>query len=365
MRPVLKPALSRTWRDSETLQFGTVHRDARVVEQAEPAFCSFLGLLDGSRERPELLDAGERLGLGRDPTGELLDSLEKAGLLDDDVTTREALARYPQPHRELLGPDLASLSLVHPEPGAAPAVLSGRAAARVEVRGAGRVGAAIAAVLSAGGIGTVTVLDGGRVTPGDCSPAGLPSTEVGRLRTTAARAVVHRAAGRGPAAPQRRPPGGSHPPPPSLVVLAPRDGSGAFAGGAVEARRLMRAGVPHLYVGVLEQLGVVGPLVLPGASACGGCLALTRSDEDPAWPTLLAQLAEDGPGRPRTPACDTAVATAVAGLAALHVQLYVDGVRPPSVDGWCEVSAADGLARRLRLTGHPDCGCLWQPAALR
>ena len=365
MRPVLKPALSRTWRDSETLQFGTVHRDARVVEQAGPAFCSFLGLLDGSRELPELLDAGERLGLGREPTGELLDSLEKAGLLDDDTAALEALARYPQPHRELLGPDLASLSLVHPEPGAAPAVLSGRAAARVEVRGAGRVGTALAAVLAAGGIGAVTVVDGGRVTPGDCSPAGLPPTEVGRLRATAARTAVHRAAGRGPAAPQRRAPAGSHAPPPSLVVFAPRDGSGAFAGGAVEARRLMRAGVPHLYVGVLEHLGVVGPLVLPGASACGGCLALTRSDEDAAWPRLLAQLADDGPGRPRTPACDSALATAVAGLAALHVQLYIDGTRPPSMDGWCEVSAADGLARRLRLTGHPDCGCLWQPAALR
>ena len=362
MRPLLKPALSRTWRDTETLQFGTVHRFARVVEQAGPAFCSFLGLLDGSRERPALLDAGEQLGLGLEQTGELLDSLEKSGLLDDARATGEALAHYPQPHRELLGPDLASLSLVHPEPDAAPAVLRGRAAARVEVRGAGRVGAAVAAVLAAGGIGTVTVLDGGRVTPGDCSPAGLPPTEVGRLRTAAARSAVHRAVGRGTAE-RGRAPGTSATAPPSLVVLAPRDGGGGFAGGAVEARRLMRAGVPHLYVGVLEHLGVVGPLVLPGASACGGCLALTRTDEDSGWPRLLAQLAEEGPGRPRTPACDSALATAVAGLAALHVQLYVDGTRPPSVDGWCELSAADGMARRLRLPDHPDCGCLWRPQA--
>ncbi|MFD2284440.1 hypothetical protein ACFSUJ_35120 [Streptomyces lusitanus] len=83
MRPVLKPALSRTWRDTETLQFGTVHRHARVVEQADAPFCSFLGLLDGSRERPALVDAGERLGLGREQTADLLDSLEQAGLLDD------------------------------------------------------------------------------------------------------------------------------------------------------------------------------------------------------------------------------------------------------------------------------------------
>lgn len=221
MRPLLKPALSRTWRDTETLQFGTVHRHARVVEQAGPAFCSFLGLLDGTRERPALLAAGEQLGLGLDRTGELLDSLEKAGLLDDAVATREALARYPQPHRELLAPDLASLSLIHPEPEAAPGVLRARAAARIEVRGAGRVGVAVAAVLAAGGVGTVTVVDGGRVTHGDCSPAGLPPSEVGRLRTTAARSAVHRAAGHGLAERQRHSPGGSPAPPPSLVVLAP------------------------------------------------------------------------------------------------------------------------------------------------
>ncbi|MFI9327365.1 ThiF family adenylyltransferase [Kitasatospora sp. NPDC052868] len=357
MRLALKPALSRSWRDSDTLQFGTLQRYAGVVERADKTLCDFLGLLDGTRERPELLAAGERVGLGRDPADALLDELEQAGLLDDADAAGAALRRYPQPHRDLLGPDLASLSLVHSSPGAAPAVLSRRADLRVEVRGAGRVGAALAAVLAAGGAGAVTVVDNGRVGPGDCSPAGLPPGDVGRLRATAAREAVQRASARRPA------PGGGRvgKGPPDLVVLAPRDGSGAFAGGTYAARELLRAGVPHLYVGVVEEIGVVGPLVVPGVSACGHCLVLTREDEDAAWPRLLAQLADEGPGRARTPACDTALATAVAGLAALHVQLYLDGLRPPSVDGWCEISAGDGMSRRLRLKGHPDCGCLWQP----
>ncbi len=148
------------------------------------------------------------------------------------------------------------------------------------------------------------------------------------------------------------------------MVLAPRSGGGAFTGLATEARELMRSGRPHLYVGVLEHLGVVGPLVVPGASACGSCATLARTDEDEAWPRLLAQLADDGPGRARSPACDSALATTVAGLAALHVELYLDGVLPPSVDGWCEISAADGMVRRLRLPGHPDCGCRWQSVPL-
>lgn len=359
-RPMLKPALSRAWRDRDTLQFGTVRRHARLVEEVDQAVTAFLDLIDGTREHSALLDAGERLGLGTAVAEQLLASLAQSGLLDDAEATAKALAGYPRPRQDLLGPDLASLSLVHPAPGEAPAVLRGRCRARVEVRGAGRVGAAVAAALAAGGVGTVTVLDKGRVTARDCSPAGYPPSEVGRLRTTAARDVVHRAAGAAVGEryrPSRRPGADT---PPMLVVLAPRDGSGAFTGTAAEAHRLMRAGIPHLYVGVLEHLGVVGPLVVPGASACGSCATLARRDEDEAWPRLLAQLGDEGPGRPRAPACDSALATAVAGLAALHVQLYLDGGSPPSIDGWCEVSAADGMARRLRLPSHPDCGCLWQ-----
>lgn len=358
MRLALKPALSRSWRDSETLQFGTVTRLAGVLGNADKTLCAFLALLDGTRDRPALLDEGERIGLGREPTEALLAELEETGLLDDAAAATAALARFPEPLRRQLGPDLASLTLVHSGPGAAPAVLSRRADQRIEVRGAGRVGAAVAAVLAAGGAGEVTVVDGGRVLPGDCSPGGVPPQDVGRLRSTAAKEAVQRASARPARAAPRRPSGG---PPPDFVVLAPRDGSAAFAGGTYEARLLLRAGVPHLYVGVVEEFGIIGPLVIPAMSACGHCLVLRREDEDAAWPRVLAQLAENGPGRARTPACDTALATTVAGLAALHVQIHLDGGRPPSVDGWCEVSATDGMPRRLRLRGHPDCGCLWQP----
>ncbi|WP_053652006.1 ThiF family adenylyltransferase [Streptomyces sp. XY431] len=360
MRLALKPALSRSWRDSDTLQFGTVPQHAGVLAHAsDKVLREFLDLVDGTRDRPALLAESERIGFGRDPADSLLDLLEEAGVLDDAEAAAGALALFPQPHRELLGPDLASLSLIHPGPGAAPAVLARRPEYAVEVRGAGRIGAAVGAVLAAGGIGTVTVVDSGRVTPGDCSPAGLPPTDVGRIRATAAREAVDRAAARSQARRNRRP----RPGPPDLVVLTPRDGSAAFAGGTPLARELLRAGVPHLYVGVVEEFGVVGPLVAPGVSACGHCLVLTREDQDAAWPRILAQLAEGGPGQAPTPACDIALATSVAGLAALHVQVFLDGGRPPSLDGWCELSAVDGTSRRLRLKGHPECGCLWQPTA--
>ncbi|MFJ1752259.1 ThiF family adenylyltransferase [Kitasatospora sp. NPDC088134] len=357
-RPAIKPALSRLWRDKQTLQFGALRRHARVIEGVDRSLANFLELIDGSRDGPDVVGAGQKLGLSAEYCRAVLDSLAGAELLDDAQAGRDVLELYPPARRELLAPDLASLSLVHPAPGEAATVLHGRARARVEVRGAGRIGAAVGAALAAGGIGEVTVVDRGRVTARDCAPGGLPTADIGRLRATAARELVHRVTGAPVGERYRRPPVTA--PPPTLVVLAPRDGSAAYTGAAVDAQELMRAGVPHLYTGVLEHLGVVGPLVVPGASACGTCATLARRDEDEVWPRLLAQLIDDGPGRARLPACDGAVAATVAGLAALHVQLYLDGVLPPSVDGWCELSAADGMLRRLRLRSHPDCGCLWQ-----
>ncbi|MFJ6212895.1 ThiF family adenylyltransferase [Streptomyces sp. NPDC092296] len=352
IRPMLKTALPRTWRDRSALQFGAVAERATVLDGVEPEVSAFLDLVDGSRETARLVAEGERLGLGPGQPLELLASLARAGLLDD-AGAQQALGPLPGRHRERLAPDLASLSLVHPEPGAAPGLLADRAAAMVRVHGAGRVGAAVAALLTAAGVGRVEVCDGGRVTAADCSPAGIPPQDVGRLRSTAVREAMHRAGG----GPQAR--SADEGRPPDVVVLAPRDGSAGLAVDPGQGQELMRAGVPHLYTGVVEHLGLVGPLVLPGAAACGSCVSLHRGDRDPAWPRLVAQLCSDGAARARTPACDTAVAAAVAGLAALHVLTLLGGFRPPSVDGLLEVSAADGMVRRLRMPLHPECGCAW------
>ena len=195
MHPTLKAALSRAWRDQQTLQFGTAPERARLVDQADETFCAFLDLLDGSRDATALTAAGQEIGLPAHYVTEALRSLEAAGLLDDALAVEASLAGHSPARREFLGPDLASLSLLHPAPGAGARALRRRAAARVEIRGAGRIGAAVAATLAAAGVGTVEVTDQGRVLPSDCAPGGIPVQDVGRLRTTAAREAVRRASG--------------------------------------------------------------------------------------------------------------------------------------------------------------------------
>ena len=90
----------------------------------------------------------------------------------------------------------------------------------------------------------------------------------------------------------------------------------------------MRARIPHLAASADEAIGVVGPLVIPGRTACLRCLDLTRADRDPAWPLILAQL--DG-RQPDPPACDAPLAAAVAAQAAAQALTFID--RAVAADG--------------------------------
>ncbi|MEW5630860.1 ThiF family adenylyltransferase, partial [Streptomyces hydrogenans] len=162
--------------------------------------------------------------------------------------------------------------------------------------------------------------DGGRVEPWETAPGGLPAEAVGERRVAAARRLVGRWA-RGPVSARRRcrrtvPGDGGGAEALSLVVVTERDGLGVRVPDPVAAEPWMTAGIPHLYAGVLEATGVVGPLVLPGGTACARCLQEEATDRDPAWPRLLAQWRSGAPHP--LPACDVALATAVAGLAAGH-----------------------------------------------
>ena len=150
------------------------------------------------------------------------------------------------------------------------------------MHGASRAGLWIAGLLSAAGVGLVR-------STGAAVPGSSPARDPGPRRATpppadpVPREPVPGLPANRPAAtarglrsrPRRRP---------DLVILAdsPRRELPAA---------LVRRMVPHLTASASEAIGVVGPLVLPGRSACLRCLDLARAERDPAWPLILAQLA--------------------------------------------------------------------------
>ncbi|MFF8283223.1 ThiF family adenylyltransferase [Streptomyces albus] len=343
MHPMIKPALRRGWRDRQTVQYGMAPAHAVLLGPVSDATAALMELMDGTRSMEQLGHEAHRLGLAPQTPGKLVDRLAAAGVLDDATADRTAAAGIT----DRLRPDLASLSVVHREPGGGVRRLAARRAARVQVRGAGRVGATIATTLSAAGVGQVDVVDGGVVEEWDTAPGGVPPAQTGTRRDVAARSAVRQSKTW-----QSRSRGRI-----DLVVIAPRDGLDAYAPDPEITERFTGAGTPHLFCGVVEATGVVGPLVLPGTSPCSECLARSRAEREPSWPMLVGQWRTGSRRRTGVPACDIALATMVAGAAASYALTYLDG------DGAC----AAGYRLRFALphllpdteqfTAHPECPC--------
>jgi hypothetical protein len=356
MRPRLKPALRRVWRDATTLQLGLNPAHATVIAGVDDITARWLDGLDGTRDRDGTLRQAASLGIDIGVAASLLDQLTERGAIDNGGADVVPVRDLPESELDRLAPDLASLSLLHPRRDGG-SVLAARRRRVVEVHGAGRVGASVALLCAAAGIGRLAVKDAGITRLADAAPAGLGPEAQGRRRADATRAAVRRASSVVRIETQ--------PTAVDLAILAPL--------GAVDQElhaRLMRDGVPHLIARVQETTGVIGPLVVPGRSSCLRCHDLHRCDRDPAWPRLAAQLATDpsgpsrGAGAPAASPCDVTLATAIAAHTVMQALAFLDGqVAPSTIDGTVEISLPDGMMRRRSWMPHPGCGCAWGAAS--
>ena len=331
VRPLLKPALRQVWRDAVTLQLGLAPQRAVVLAGLQPPDSHLFGLLDGSRDVATVFNDASALGCPPERAVRLIELLAAADALDDGP-----------PADPRLEPDLLSLSLLHPGPGAAARVLARRRAATVAVYGAGRVGAAVTTLLAAAGVGRLCVVDEGPVRPADLGPAGIrdqgassrATAVVAPLRRTSVALTVSTAA------PERA----------DVAVVAPVT---SVAPPEVLAAVRHRT---HLLVTVRETTAAVGPFVQPGRTPCLRCMHLARADRDPQWAALTAQLTGDS--RAVEP-CDVVLATIAASLTAAQVlaALDVPDARPATVGGMLEIGLDDTLLRRRSIAAHPSCGC--------
>jgi hypothetical protein len=331
MRPVLKRGLLAVWRDRDTLQIGIDSRRAVALTGMAGA-AWVIGLLDGSRDRAQVVETAAGHGIPAETTERVLALLATAGALDDFPAG--TLRLLPPPLRARLAAELAAASLAHRDGDGGARTLARRLTAQVRIHGAGTVGNGIASLLATSGVGQVTRAGPAQDAESSQSAAKGPGT----LR----RRVPLAGAG-GPG----NPPAGTALP--DLAILAGRH--------PIELQAsLMRDQVPHLAVAADEAIGIVGPLVIPGRTACLRCLDLTRAERDPAWPLILAQLE----GREPDPcACDAPLAAAVAAQAAAQVLAFIDRAVAADavVNGTLELVLPGWQWRRRTWPRHPGCSC--------
>jgi hypothetical protein len=199
-------------------------------------------------------------------------------------------------------------------------------------------------------VGQLVLHDERAVAAADVSPGGHRLVDVSRGRAAALRDRIVAPLRRPTAARRRRgTPQGD--PTPELVVLTDALTLGERIRRSDE---LGRADVPHLLLEVAEGVGRLGPLVLPGRSACRHCLDQARADRDPQWPLLLAQLV-DAPVE--VPA--SVLAAQLAAAAAAEVCAWLDAGSAPTVGAQLVVQPPAYRAERQALARHPGCGCGW------
>ena len=157
VRPALKQGLIPVWRDRDTLQIGIDPRRAVALTGMSEAGC-VIGLLDGSRDRAQVIAAACDRGVPAQLAERVLTLLAAGGALDDfPAGTYRAL---PRQLRTRLAPELAAASLAHGDGDGGARILARRRDAYICVYGDGRLGSGIADVLTASGVGQVASADG-------------------------------------------------------------------------------------------------------------------------------------------------------------------------------------------------------------
>jgi hypothetical protein len=118
----------------------------------------------------------------------------------------------------------------------------------------------------------------------------------------------------------------------------------------------LHTGLPHLWASIRDCVGLVGPFVLPGASACLRCSDAARADIDPAWPTLVDEATRTAA---IVPALDLPLVAAVAALVVHDVAVWASGLGPQTLGGIVEIPYGFGPVQRVAVDQHPQCGCGW------
>lgn len=137
---------------------------------------------------------------------------------------------------------------------------------------------------------------------------------------------------------------------------AARDLVVVSAAGEIRRERtdpLVREGMPHLLISSRGGLPRIGPLVVPGATACLRCVDAHEAESDPRRPLLVEQAAVE-PDPPRDPV----LAALALAWAARDLLRYAEGEVPTSWSATVCVLAG-GLPQVQAWPRHLHCGCTW------
>lgn len=341
LRPTIKPWLPKVWRNPQSLQIGVDPADGVLVSGLDAATARWLVGLDGSRSEAEVLAGAAAAGLDIATAVGILSGLRRSGVLLETPIGAEDLADTGP-----LLPELVNLTKAFASPPHGAQALTARSRQHIVIDGANRIGVPLGALLAASGVGRLSFLDAEPVRRCDAGVGGLSLDDEGEPRVTAAHHAIRRISAMAEALAAATPQEVD-----LLILCQPWSVHDPLQAHGVSGR------TAHLAVAVREGTVVIGPLVVPGNTSCLHCAELHRTDRDPRWPAIAAQLVA---GQTRAMHEPTSVlATLAAALAAGQVLDHLDGIRVPEVvEATLELHPPDWQLHRRPWPPHADCGCL-------
>lgn len=327
-RPRLLPGLEVYERKPDEIQIGLEPRHAVVAKDLPPILVKVLQHLDGRRTTVDLLELAE--GEHAERLRDLLEGLAERGLIEDAASPVRGVPSTEEP-------ELWSIATgrYHRD------TVAGRARSAVAIHGSGRLAIAVSTLLASSGVGHIDVHADGAVGIHDLG-SGFLDGDVGLPRRQAVISAIQRA---NPATKTGRLRGSQRP---DLVIL-----TDAVVPAPELVRTLVADALPHLLARVRDGIGIVGPLVEPGRSACLRCTDLHRTSRDSCWPRVALQLA----GQYQRAELNAVFATAgVAACQALRVLVREDEP-PPTWNGAIEIDPYAGTTKHREWLPHQLCQC--------
>jgi len=299
-------------RSREELQVGLDPHRALVLPDADPYRATLDALASPAATGPEVheYDAG------------CLSLLDDAGMLVDYDTLLPLVPSGPGAAPPPARTDVAAVAAGAGD--AVAATLDRRAAHPIEVRSCGDPSARQVARL----VSDLLTGAGCRVIPGDARP-----------RTTGH--PPHGPATAGPVA---------------AVLVVVGEPARELVDGWV------RDEVPHVLLRLTEGRVLLGPFVVPGATACLRCLDAHHADVDPAWPLLVQQYAAattHGRADALPEPVDSLLATLAAAWTARDLVSHLEGHSPSTASTTLVLDARLGSLEAQTWARHPACGCSW------
>ena len=305
-RPQLRRDCPLLWRGDERLQIGAAS-SAPVLDRMSADLATWLTGLDGLRTWQQVQDdLDEQATVTARDAHRIVRAAVLAGALNDAAAMPDPWRWLALGDRDRADPDLAAAALTYRNPQAANTVLARRQTTTVSVVGDGPLATELRAALAISGL--VLLADE------------APEASIRVLAD------------------------GLHP----AIVDDPDSPAHEH---------------PHLAAGTYGDLGLIGPLVVPGSTSCLRCSHLHMRDRDPHWPSVALQLGE-AIKRLGVRPLDRILTRIVATHAVLLLRRWVDD--PDLTDEWANIAIEarlpSGALRRLPRPTHPLCGCRWPDA---